>query len=332
MTFEEKIQTARDRIRKFINETGVNKTYVAFSGGKDSKAVLRLTRSVFPNCLVIHNGHKGEDAGKEEGVLFIKEPKAVYVPNFLETVSLQAQIDGTRRDEDKTVIFEGNEIHRSKMPTWRTENGVWGLRICFPLWDWTEDEVFQYLEYTNPIEVNGIKFSYEGEGDLIGTKTLFCQYPPCIEIGFGEPFSQSQFRLLSGDVDAVYITASKGIRRLDKIITELGKPVTVEVKQAYFWPLKSPNVRFFVVCDKWVPALPNLHNLWIKIRVRDPEEFDPALGLANDYADLGYKVLLMPEYINSSFTIGTQQIQQAFSRVHHGVRIMPPMQNLLGMD
>lgn len=144
----EKVQEAQNRIEKALGWFNRNQCYGAYSGGKDSRAVLQIVRSVYPNVLVIHNGHAGEDIGDVDGVLCVKEPKAAMVPIFLQTVDLKLQFDGTRKDEDKTVIFEGQEIHRSKMPGWSTSQGVFGLNCVFPIWDWTEEEVFEYLRNT----------------------------------------------------------------------------------------------------------------------------------------------------------------------------------------
>lgn len=142
----EKIEATIDRIRQAVKIHGANRTYVAFSGGKDSRAVLKLARCVLPRPITIHNGHAGESIGTMEGVLCVKEPKATNVPEFLRTVDVKCQIDGTRRDEDDHVVFDGKTIHRSVMPTWRTCKGIWDLEVVFPLWDWTEQEVFEFLD------------------------------------------------------------------------------------------------------------------------------------------------------------------------------------------
>lgn len=141
----EKLRTAQARISHFAEEIGQNKCYIAFSGGKDSRAVLKLVREQFPNMVAIHNGHPGETIGNVKGILCIKPPKAENVPKFLASVELEGQFDGTRQDEDKTVIFDGVEIHRSTMTRAVTHNGVFGLKICYPLFDWSEQEVFDYL-------------------------------------------------------------------------------------------------------------------------------------------------------------------------------------------
>ena len=139
-----KVEAAQELMKQAFERHG-NKIYSAFSGGKDSKAVLKLARSVNPNVIVIHNTHNGEDTHGEPGVLAVKGPKDI-VPLFLKTVELEAQFDGTRQDEDKEVVFDGEYIHRSKMTRNMTEQGLFGLTVYFPLYNFTEEEVYEYLQ------------------------------------------------------------------------------------------------------------------------------------------------------------------------------------------
>jgi len=149
--FHQKFIAATDIIEQAISKFG-NKLYVSYSGGKDSKALLILTKMVskkmgYIDMLVIHNEHPGEVIDNNFGTLVVKAPKT-NVPAFLKMVDLEAQIDGTRRDEDKTVIFDGVEIHRSKMPSYKTNNGVFGLSVYYPLINWTEEDIFKFLKDT----------------------------------------------------------------------------------------------------------------------------------------------------------------------------------------
>jgi len=146
MNLKQHVDDALMRIQ-FVLDTMVthpNQVVSAYSGGKDSRAVLTLARKVLPKIIAVYNGHPGEDFG-EETVLIVKEPKAVHVPQFLASVDIKVQLDGTRRDEDKDVVFGGKLIHRSAMPTSFTEKGVWGLAVMFPIWDWTEETVLEFL-------------------------------------------------------------------------------------------------------------------------------------------------------------------------------------------
>lgn len=139
-----KVKEAKVLIKKALKKHG-NSIYVGFSGGKDSKALLKLVREIEPNILVVHNEHTGESIGKEKGVLIIKHPKKKNVSKFLKYVKLTAQLDGTRKDEDDYVMINGRDIHRSKMRYNYTKKGVWGLEVYFPLFHFTEEEVYEYL-------------------------------------------------------------------------------------------------------------------------------------------------------------------------------------------
>ena len=138
-----KINEAKNIIKEAI-DTYKSRCYIAYSGGKDSKAMVKLAKSIYPDVLIIHNEHPGESVEDIFGLLIVRQPKT-QVKDFLKFVKLDCQIDGTRRDEDKNVIFDGIDIHRSQMPTYKTSNGVFGLAIYYPFVDWTEEEVYDYL-------------------------------------------------------------------------------------------------------------------------------------------------------------------------------------------
>lgn len=146
----EKRITALLRIKEIVARFGKDKVYAAVSGGKDSIAVVSLMKEAMgENSLtLIHNEHKGENVSHVPWpMLIVKAPKNIYVPAFLDLVHLECQIDGTRRDEDKLVHYDGVEIHRSKMPGDFTESGVWGLAVLYILVDWTEADVYEYLKW-----------------------------------------------------------------------------------------------------------------------------------------------------------------------------------------
>ena len=138
------------RIQETVRVLGKDKVYVAVSGGKDSIAVVSLMKEAMgENSLtLVHNTHTGEDVSHVPWpMLVVRAPKYDVVPKFLGLVDLVCQIDGARRDEDKTVRYDGVEIHRSMMPGDYTEDGVWGLKVLFVLADWTEADVYEYLKW-----------------------------------------------------------------------------------------------------------------------------------------------------------------------------------------
>jgi len=141
--FYKKVAEAKSLIREALKKHN-NSIYVAYSGGKDSKVLLGMVKSIQQDVLVIHNCHEGEVCDKK-GVLLIKGPKKEVVPKALAFLDITAQLDGTRQDEDDYVMIDGVDIHRSKMESNYTENGVWGLNVYFPLMQFTEEEIYYYL-------------------------------------------------------------------------------------------------------------------------------------------------------------------------------------------
>lgn len=141
---EQKIKATEKIIMEAVANHG-NTLYLAYSGGKDSRVLLHITRRLYPSMLVIHNEHPGETPGDVDGMLTVRAPKS-NVPGFLKFVKLEAQMDGTRRDEDKTVQFDGKEIHRRDMPDYYSEQGLFGLHTWYPLIDWTQKEIDTYVE------------------------------------------------------------------------------------------------------------------------------------------------------------------------------------------
>jgi predicted DNA-binding protein (MmcQ/YjbR family) len=72
-------------------------------------------------------------------------------------------------------------------------------------------------------------------------------------------------------------------------------------------------------------------NDYIKVRVEHHRDLGRLLSVANAYCldkSNWNKVLLMPEYREDSFA-GT--LLNRISRVHQGVRFMPPVQNILNI-
>lgn len=329
LALNRRVTQAQNRIREAA-AAGVNRMYVAYSGGKDSEAVLRLTRSVYPCVTVIHNGHKGEKVENTEGVLFVKEPKAENVPKFLSTVNVTSQIDGTRKYEDKTVIFDGVEIHRRDMPNGYTTNGVWGLEVFFPIWDWTDEDVFEYLRETDAPKVGNVKVSYEGEGPLLGIKTLFCHYPGHLDLD-----DVIESTDLSLSVGAIFINADSITTSLMDWVSRQILPITIEIKEE---DIQCPvldhtldnvdfeHLQWFVVCREYTEV--PLFAGFVKIRVLEPRALEACLEISNQFAEDGHTVLLMPEYRSSD--IGLQMIE-ALTRLNPGVRFMPPVQHLLGI-
>lgn len=336
--FEKLVLTTLDRIDAFGQRYGVNHIYAAYSGGKDSQAVASLSQRVYPHILLVHNEHPGEVCDRTD-VLIVRGPKKENVPAFLKTVDLVGQIDGTRQDEDKTVIFDGKEIHRSNMPHYETEHGVFDLACLFPLWDWTEEDVLRYLNGRryDPIKVRDVRVGYEGEGPLLGTKTLYCRYPGNLPINgkaVAEPDS-----LTYGAVNAIYVTADYITEALMYFVgTGLGLKMeaTIEVPlEQMDWGYIAggwERLRWFVRCTKYQKIeKKGIPQLFIKIEIDPSSDWAPEIALATEYAKDGHDVLLMPLVGNRDPKAIGQQMMAVISHIHPKVRLMPPVHKLLGI-
>lgn len=340
-----KINEAKDRIREFLSVHLPDQVYVAVSGGKDSRAVLSLCRQVYPNILVIHNGHPGEKVDGIEGVLHVTEPKAENVPKFLSCVNLCGQIDGTRRDEDKTVIFDGQEIHRSVMPGNMTKNGVFGLGVLFPIYDWTDEDVLAYLaDLVDPV-FDGVKVSFEGEGNLIGLKTLYCQYPGTEDKVRADDLLYST---QSRGVDALYIVAERITEGLMDWVRQVELPITIDtaVEEACEFPeyvlyrADCQHIQWFLRCRDYESVSRELSDIledgdvfngFLKMECKDFADWEGMIEDANLLGSDGYEVLLMPMWGGvSPIDIG-REMMASIDKVGKNVRVMPPVHPLLGI-
>jgi len=345
--FLAKVGAAQDLIRSTAERYGVNQVCAAFSGGKDSQAVLRLCRSLYPHMIAIHNGHAGEDIHGEPGVLCVKEPKAENVPQFLKTVDMRMQFDGTRQDEDKDVIFDGVNIHRSQMPGNLTENGVWGLGCCYPLFDWTEEDVFQYLQETDPDPlVDSVRVSYEGEGPQIGMKTMFARVASQPEHP-EDPEQQklcslSHLDMMGSGCAALYLNMDFLSQPVLNWINRQTVPVTVDIDldtyiQSVHDLVGAVDAMLFLDATNAEATAASLwdfdgQDVFIKITVDTSVGFASAVAEANRFAEADYDVLLMPAFLSRTPLELGQIMIEVFSRIHPNVRIMPPVHHLLGID
>lgn len=143
---EQKIYQAKLLLERAIKKHG-NKIIVGYSGGKDSKVILHLSREVCPNIIPVHNSHPEEKCDLKEGCVIIKEPKSNFA-EYLKVVDIKAQIDGTRLcEEGKSVIFNGKEIERHEMDYTSEYNpkGVFNLEIYYPILFWSDKDVWDYI-------------------------------------------------------------------------------------------------------------------------------------------------------------------------------------------
>lgn len=134
-------------IKEAVEKHG-NKVFAGYSGGKDSKVILHLARTVCPTLVAVHNSHPEEKCDLKEGVVIIKEPKSNFI-EYLKYVDVTASIDGTRlAEEGKSVIWDGKEIERAEMKDLGMINpcGVFNLEIYYPILHWSDKDVWDYIE------------------------------------------------------------------------------------------------------------------------------------------------------------------------------------------
>lgn len=172
---QDKIKNATQIIRKYIKKFNIspNEIFIGHSGGKDSSVVRHLMHSIYNEAKVVHNIKKiyTKDTDKEIGKTDVDVRTLTYLYNegndynicfvganqmkeFLKTNGLKYQIDGSRKDEtdrtNKSSTFEtdGELIRRENMTDFN-DNGLYGLKIIYPIYDWTAEDVFEYHVMNN---------------------------------------------------------------------------------------------------------------------------------------------------------------------------------------
>jgi predicted phosphoadenosine phosphosulfate sulfurtransferase len=95
---------------------------------------------------------------------------AIMMQDFVYANNLTCQIDGARVSEaerpgkSSNFIRDGQNVNRKELTPF-VENGMFGLTVCYPIYDWTDDDVFDYLidteiEVSNEYIENGEIMAY----------------------------------------------------------------------------------------------------------------------------------------------------------------------------
>jgi len=122
-----------------------HKVFCGYSGGKDSKVVLHLARSIEPNIIAVHSQHENEKCDLKSGVVIVKSPKENF-KELMKYADLEVQLDGTNWfEDDKKVIYDKVEIERKDIPHEYNPYGVFGLKVYYPILSWKVDEVWAYI-------------------------------------------------------------------------------------------------------------------------------------------------------------------------------------------
>jgi len=148
-----KIEEAVQRIRSAPFPADLTR-YVGHSGGKDSILVRYIADRMTPGMMTIHTpkpkGVRNEVHPATKEFLYSLDRPVLYVPEHcdIKHMGYRIQIDGTRAAEadrrdgrDVGLIVEGKEVSRKETPLY-LENGLLGLSFIYPIYDWSDVEVW----------------------------------------------------------------------------------------------------------------------------------------------------------------------------------------------
>jgi 3'-phosphoadenosine 5'-phosphosulfate sulfotransferase (PAPS reductase)/FAD synthetase len=157
------VEEAIEFIAEFYKQFGED-MYIAYSGGKDSSVILDLALRVDPNMLIIHNPKPITHPETVKHIYKVSQEHRIvlvpmeYMDYFVQTNGFLCQIDGTtieewdRVDKRNDIIMDGKNISRKNMPR-VNEKGIWGIMSIYPIYEWTEEEVFGYI-FSRQIEIS----------------------------------------------------------------------------------------------------------------------------------------------------------------------------------
>lgn len=127
--------------------------HIGHSGGKDSVVITNLALTICSDLPLLHNPKPDITTKETIEFLYGLNMPTLYIPPDLEdqSMKLETQIDGTRRYEfDRTngkstdFIWNGKSTPRSELPLF-VKNGLYGRNYIYPIFDWTDAEVWAYL-------------------------------------------------------------------------------------------------------------------------------------------------------------------------------------------
>lgn len=174
----ELVAKAQDNIKQALALHPNTNFYVGTSGGKDSLTIKSLVASVTGKPFdVIHNSKPMPFTHPETQAFIYYKLSTEYpivlmpselMPSYCAARGYTLQFDGTRtaefdrQEKSDDFIREGKSVNRTELEPY-IETGIFNISVSYPIFDWTDADVFAYLE-SRGIELSG---EYRGEYPLI---------------------------------------------------------------------------------------------------------------------------------------------------------------------
>lgn len=169
MDINHKTKIAVDRINAAFSLN--SRVITGHSGGKDSVVIHDLVnKSAGTRFAIVHNvkpllGTSGDpvaaltemhsetldflytDVCRNNNVQFMHSS---MMPQYIAQNKIDCQIDGsrlceyTREGKSSEFIINGEKVSRKHMTEY-IANGIFGLNMSYPIYDWSDDDVFEYI-------------------------------------------------------------------------------------------------------------------------------------------------------------------------------------------
>ena len=129
--------------------------YVGTSGGKDSVLITHLTEMAYPcwDFPLVHTTKPHETHPETLKFLYSMHRSIIYTTKELHyTFNFTHQVDGTRiaeatRNDGRSTDFisNGKSYSRTELQFF-VPNGLFGLNFVYPIFDWSDDEVWTAIK------------------------------------------------------------------------------------------------------------------------------------------------------------------------------------------
>jgi 3'-phosphoadenosine 5'-phosphosulfate sulfotransferase (PAPS reductase)/FAD synthetase len=161
MAFWKLLELEENSIKRLLTDVPTDfwpGIYVGTSGGKDSVVAYNLMCKLYPTLSpkILHTAKPSVTHPKTLDFLYSRPYPILYVPKGHPLPDeFKTQVDGTRASEfdredgrSTDVIVGGVSVSRENMPLF-VRNGLFGLNFIFPIFDWTDEQVWAYIFKNN---------------------------------------------------------------------------------------------------------------------------------------------------------------------------------------